>query len=212
MLLILFVVLGVVFYHYPQIDIYTTALFYDSQSHTFPLEHNQFIIFLHKSVKYICGLYVIGALFFAGKTLLRTMSIHPKHYKKVIYVTLVCLLGPGLIVHQGFKDNFNRARPNHTIEFGGTLNMTSAFQISDQCEKNCSFASGHASVGFMFIALAFLLKGGARNQMAIFSVFLGFLIGASRIVEGDHYLSDVIFAGAIVYLTAFYLAKIMRIN
>ncbi len=203
--------LGMLFRFYPQLDIGFSSLFYNSEEGFF-LDMNPIVKILHKSVPIISFIFVLVAGFLGCRTLLHRRSLHPKHYMKIIYVTLVCLIGPGLIVHNVIKDNINRARPNEIVEFGGEKKFSAAFQVSDQCERNCSFVSGHASVGFMFFALAFLLHGRQRSIMMAISVALGLIVGLARIMEGDHFLSDVIFAGFVVYLTAYYLEMLLKPN
>lgn len=205
------ILLGLLFRFFPQLDIEFSALFYN-QEEGFFLDMNPIVKVLHKLVPIISFIFVVIAGFLSFKTLVHKRSIHPKHYIKIIYVTLVCLLGPGFIVHNIIKDNINRARPNEIVEFGGEKKFSAAFQVSDQCEKNCSFVSGHASVGFMFFSLAFLLSGRQRSIMMGGSVALGLIIGLARIMEGDHFLSDVIFAGFVVYLTAYYLEMLLKPN
>ncbi len=204
-------ILGIIFYSFPQIDIKFSALFYKS-SEGFFLDMNPVVKIIHRAVPVVSCIFVIVALVLGLKTLYHKKSIKPKHYIKIIYVTLVCLLGPGLIVHNVIKDNINRARPNEVVEFGGQKKFTAAFQVSDQCASNCSFVSGHASVGFMFFSLAFLMQGRRRTIMMIASVVLGLVIGLGRVMEGDHFLSDVLFAGVVVYLVAYYLEKVLKPN
>jgi lipid A 4'-phosphatase len=203
------IILGYIFYMFPQIDIGFSSLFYNAQEGFF-LDMNPIVKLLHKAVPVISVTFVIIAGVLGLKTIMATKSIHPKHYMKIIYVTLVCLIGPGFIVHNVVKDNFGRARPNEVVQFGGEKKFTAAFEVSNQCSHNCSFVSGHASVGFMFLALAFLYEGRKKVVLSIISVALGLLIGLARVMEGDHYLSDIIFAGGVVYLTAYYLDKLLK--
>lgn len=116
---------------------------------------------------------------------------------------LMCLaLGPGLVVNTIFKDNWGRARPSQVVELGGTKQFTPPLVMSNQCEKNCSFVSGHASVGF-FIAAFALLAGAKRTRVLIYSgaVVLGLLVGLSRMAMGGHFFSDVIYSGIFTLLT-----------
>jgi len=205
----LMIVLAYVFNSYPEIDNNFSLLFYDPQF-GFYLQDNAVIKIIHSSVPAICAIFILVAGIYSLSILRKKRSIHPKYYMKIIFVTLVCLLGPGVLVHNGIKDNFNRARPENTTYFGGDKLFTPAFSVSDQCSHSCSFVSGHSSVGFMFIAFAFLLRGLKRRLMVLISLFLGLTIGLGRVMEGDHYLSDIIFAGFAVYITAFYLFRIIR--
>lgn len=207
----IFTILGLMFYLLPDLDLVTSGLFYKPDG-GFYLSGNIIVRILHDIVPVICGFFVLGATLYCLKVFLRTKSFHPKYYIKVIYVTCVCLLGPGLIIHAGFKEVFDRARPHQVTEFGGNAKFTPAFVITDQCATNCSFVSGHASVGFMFYALAFLFTGKRKMHMTIFATLLGLILGITRIIEGGHFLSDVIFSGIIVYITAYFLYLLLKPN
>ena len=95
------------------------------------------------------------------------------------------------------KNLWGRARPGDISLLGGEENFTRWFQISDACVNNCSFVSGDASVGFSIIVLYFLSK-----KMFFFwlSLFFGFSIGLVRVMEGGHFVSDVVMAALILYL------------
>jgi lipid A 4'-phosphatase len=118
--------------------------------------------------------------------------------RHAVFVLLALALGPGLAVNTLFKDQWGRARPHQVEAFGGSQKFTPAWQLSDQCERNCSFVSGHASVGFFVMVGAFLFPLAFRQWM-IAGVLCGLLVGWARIVQGGHFLSDVIFSGFVVY-------------
>lgn len=206
-----FLLLALLFMLHPEIDIWTSSLFYNQQD-GFYLAHNPIIRAIHKGVPIACGITAIVCGFIGLKILLKHRSLHPRYYRKLIYFALVCLLGAGFIVHNVVKDSFNRARPKEIVEFGGESKFTPAFVISDQCHSNCSFVSGHAAAGFMFFALSFIFAGrNKRFSLNIFALFLGLGIGLLRIIQGGHFLSDIIFAGYIMYAVAYVLAKLMRL-
>ena len=76
------------------------------------------------------------------------------------------------------------------------------FPPSNQCDYNCTFVSGEASsIYVIFFAAAFLLRRHARRMIALGVVF-GSLAGLTRIAQGGHFLSDVVFAGVFMALTA----------
>jgi lipid A 4'-phosphatase len=130
-----------------------------------------------------------------------------------LYLMLASLIGPGITVNYLFKEKIGRARPKEIQTFGGEKIFTKAAQMTDQCEHNCSFSSGHAAMGYYFTALAYaailhskltkkkqLLELGENNAKPaakrfnlIYSVFLvfGSLVGFSRVVMGGHFISDV---------------------
>lgn len=196
------VILAAVFHLYPSLDLDVSAHFYNIESGFF-LKDELWVRAIYNGVKVVTILFVVIAGIFALKTFLKTKSLKPSHYRNIIFVTLVCLIGPGFVVHNVFKDHFGRPRPHQVQEFGGIAHFQAPLVISSECAQNCSFPSGHASVGFMFISLALLYKGFKRNAIAVLSIFLGLGVGFVRIVQGGHFLSDVLFAGIVVFLTAF---------
>lgn len=130
--------------------------------------------------------------------------------KGALFCTLAILIGPGILINSVLKPNWGRPRPCDIVAFGGTQNYVPPGTIGPY-EMAKSFPSGHASMGFVFMLPAFLLLG-KRNQAAAALFAVGFLlgcgVGASRIAEGGHFLSDIAWSGAIVYFTglALYLA------
>ena len=110
----------------------------------------------------------------------------------------------GVVVNLFFKNIWGRARPGDILQLGGKENFTPWFQISDACSSNCSFVSGDAAVGFSLIALYFLTK---RIVYFWSSLFFGFGIGLVRIMEGGHFVSDVVMAAMILYLSYYFQMK-----
>jgi lipid A 4'-phosphatase len=104
------------------------------------------------------------------------------------------------------KDQWGRARPVQVTEFVGDKKFTPAWVIAGQCDKNCSFISGHASGAFALMALAWVFP---RRRKLWLGVGLGWgaHIGLIRIMQGGHFFSDVVFAGLLVYITADLLAR-----
>ena len=116
---------------------------------------------------------------------------------------LSCLvIGPGVVANLALKDQWGRARPSAVIEFGGTKSFSGPLAVSQQCKKNCSFVSGEASSIFMiFFAGVFLFKKRAAPLLVV-GLISGSIAGLIRMAQGGHFLSDVIFAGVAMALTA----------
>src|SRR5262249_32944350 len=55
------------------------------------------------------------------------------------------------------------------------------------------------ALGFSLVAFAFLLPPRLRNAATAAALGLGALVGLGRIAQGAHFLSDVVFAGLLVY-------------
>ena len=125
-------------------------------------------------------------------------------YKQVIFLCVSLIVGPGLLVNALLKSFWGRARPDEIEMFGGSQTFSPAWHISDQCPTNCSFVSGHASSAFAFYAFALILSINTRlSRNAFFIVTaLGLMAGFGRIVEGRHFLSDILIAGHLVWLVA----------
>ncbi|MDJ0951773.1 MAG: phosphatase PAP2 family protein [Alphaproteobacteria bacterium] len=128
----------------------------------------------------------------------------------VLYLCLVISLGPGLLVNGILKEYWGRARPSQIVEFGGDKSYTPPFVITDQCETNCSFVSGDASIGFVFIALGFVAtRRSWRVAGFALGIGLGCLFGYTRIVQGGHFFSDVLFSGVFVIALAWLLHELV---
>lgn len=175
-----------------------SSLFY-KYNHGFIYNTNIYLIIIHRSI------YLISCLSIAYLILSLTYNIitHKKLFglfakKELIYLLLCFIIGPGLIVNYTFKDHlFGRARPCNIKEFGGTKNFTPAFTISNNCSKNCSFTSGHAALAFFLTSFAFIAK--SRSKLIFTSIMIfGTIVGLGRIIQGGHFLSDVIFSAITV--------------
>ena len=72
-------------------------------------------------------------------------------------------------------------------------------------DRGQSFPSGHASTGFYFFALYFVMRNRSRRAAWLwlaFALAFGSLMGLARMIQGKHFLSDVAWSAGFVYLTA----------
>ena len=126
-----------------------------------------------------------------------------------LYLGLCLIAGPGLVANLAFKNEWGRARPSQVTEFGGTKKFTPPLVPSDQCATNCSFVSGEASSMFaVFFAAAFLFRGWFALWI-VAGVAAGAAAGLIRMMQGGHFLSDVIFAGVFMALTVAILDRVV---
>lgn len=116
------------------------------------------------------------------------------------FVVVAGVLGPGMVVNWGFKENWQRARPYQVENFGGSQKFSRAAVISDQCNNNCSFVSGHVSCGVFLISLGLVHRRRQRRWAAI-GVASGLVIGFARMADVAHWLSDVLWAFPITLLS-----------
>jgi membrane-associated PAP2 superfamily phosphatase len=134
--------------------------------------------------------------------------------RSAVFILLFIALGPGLVVNVLLKEHFGRARPREIIEFGGSHQFTQFWQPGDAGE-NSSCPSGHAAIAFCVMAPWFALREKHRVAAAGFLMLgttFGFLVGIARILQGGHFVSDILWAGGLIYLIGGTLALLMRIN
>jgi lipid A 4'-phosphatase len=67
---------------------------------------------------------------------------------------------------------------------------------------NCSFVCGESSSIFaLFFAFALLSSGALRQTLLFTAISLGMVSGLIRIIQGKHFLSDVIYSGIFMWLS-----------
>ena len=190
----------VVFVSWPEIDLDAARLFVDG-SHRFFLERHP-LPRLFNTLIDVLAVVLIGSslagMAYTGFGRRTLAGYGPRAYAFVIASVAI---GPGLVANVLFKNEWGRARPRQIIEFGGTADFTPALVFADQCARNCSFVAGDASLAFATLAVALLAPAVTRARWIAAAVMFGAFIGFIRIIQGAHFLSDVVFAGIFVSLT-----------
>ncbi|WP_161629923.1 phosphatase PAP2 family protein [Desulfogranum mediterraneum] len=152
---------------------------------------------------WICGLAALVVMV-AGIWWQRLRGLR----RQGLFLLLLLVIGPGLVTNVLLKDNLGRPRPREVVEFGGEHRFHQFWQPGD-AGANSSFPSGHASIAFAMIGPWFLVRGRNRipaDRFLVVGLGWGVLVGAARILQGGHFLSDTLWAGGVVYLTAQLLA------
>lgn len=136
------------------------------------------------------------------------MSSLRKWRPAALALTVVMILGPGLVVNALLKDHWGRPRPKQTIEFGGKQLFRPYYKpnFTKQPEPSKSFPCGHCSMGFYFFALALVGKRYGIRSVFYGGMILAFTVGGAlsvaRIMQGGHYLSDILMSALIMWITA----------
>ncbi|MFY9589923.1 phosphatase PAP2 family protein [Rickettsia endosymbiont of Halotydeus destructor] len=173
---------------FPQLDIDFSKFFYHTNN-GFIYKNTAVVRFLFLSIPILTKAIVIISLLSAFYYFIK--------YRKSIflswsfYILITVAIGPGLIVNYALKENFGRARPAQIENFGGEKDFTGALLITNQCDSNCSFSSGHAAMGYYFTSLAYILPHIYFSWVYITALLFGSLVGFSRILMGGHFISDV---------------------
>lgn len=182
---------------FPAIDLAVSSWFFDPSIQFFTLRDAEWAEWVRKS----WPLYMFG---FVG--LIPVIWIWGEFTKRprlgitrisTLFLLLSLAIGPGLLVNIVLKDNWGRPRPATITQFGGAIDYRPPVIPGGPCPKNCSFPSGHASLGFWVLAPALLTPARWRRRAVGGALFFGLFIGLIRIAQGGHFLSDVLYAGIV---------------
>ncbi len=207
--------LAVGFIGFAGIDLWFTGLFWNGTDGFF-LRDTWWARTMYQVIPILTFSVVGMALMGLIVNAVRRRPLGPWRSRTFLYLIAVVAIGPGLVVNVVFKDHWGRARPRDVVEFGGTKAFTPAFVISDQCPKNCSFVAGHPSMAFAMVALVLVAAGPRprRQRAGLIAVVVaaGMLVGFGRIVQGGHFLSDVIFSAIFTVAIAVGLYRLFELD
>jgi lipid A 4'-phosphatase len=148
--------------------------------------------------------WVIGALlvylawsFASGTT--KKVLVNLLHRRMAIFFIGSPLRGSWPHSQWRMERALGRARPFEVQSFGGERLYSPPMQPAQECDTNCSFVSGHAAMGFYWLSLAWVLK---RRYWLLVGLLLGSFVGLGRILQGNHFLSDIVFSFWTVYFSA----------
>lgn len=136
-------------------------------------------------------------------------------YRKVAgYLVLTLLIGSGIITNALFKGLWGRPRPSQLAEFGGHQTFEPVL-VWVQESYGKSFPCGHATMGFFFLAVALAIPKrmmAIRFLVAALGIALGVALGWVRSAQGGHFVSDTLWAAAIMWFVAVGLFHVMRLG
>jgi len=119
-------------------------------------------------------------------------------------IILTLALGPGLLVNGMLKPVWGRPRPHQVQAFGGSRSYQPWWQPGN-FGGGKSFSSGHTAMGFVLVAGVFLVpsrRPSWRRGLALGGALAyGSLVGVARVVQGAHFLSDVLWSGILICFT-----------
>src|SRR5574343_647885 len=195
-----FALLDVLFVAWPQLDIAASRLFFGADGQWFlyrgePAVFRWLYLGIPPAGQSLLAILALGLLLGCLPRFVWLRS------RRIIlgFTLAAALVGPVLVVDAGLKNYWGRARPLTVEAFGGPRHFTPAFVISDQCPKNCSFASGHVATASFVMAFGWLASLGS-----------GALLAVVRMSAGGHFLSDTIFAWFATYFSLWLTEWIFR--
>lgn len=201
------VLCALLFIGLPDIDLATSRLFF-SDGQWSPWRDSLWVQALYLGVPPLGqGLLGLFALVFVLGFVPRLARL--AHYRRHCAFWLVAaLIGQGLIIDQGLKNQLGRARPSQIEAFGGERTFTPALVPSDQCARNCAFASGHVAAAAFLMGFGWLGTARQRRRWLAASLLAAGTMGLVRILQGGHFLSDAIFAWLFTYFS-FWLTEVL---
>jgi len=201
---LLFLACSIIFVSFPQIDIEVASLFYDGAE--FPLNGTLIEEFFYNSVRPLIIFLTLSSIAIFIYNYTKKKNLLNINSKAMLFIVLFLTIAPLLIVNTTLKENWGRARPAQTIDFGGQKEFTPAFMMSNQ--GGYSFSSGHAAAAFSLLGFALLAK--RRQKLFITTVLVyGTLVSLARMAAGGHFLSDVVTSFFIVYIATHVLYKLI---
>ena len=188
------------FLAFPEIDLLVSGVFYDGHrrfaGQSLGWVQNSRAAFI--DVFWLCVAVSLTGLFMTRE---RTRAWLRCTFAEWLFLAICIVTGPGFVANLVFKDHWGRARPKEIIEFGGAKLFTPALLPADQCANHCSFVSGEAASIFVTFYAASLLVSRGSGILLMAGTLLGFAAGLTRMAQGAHFLSDVVFAGVFMALT-----------
>jgi lipid A 4'-phosphatase len=190
-----------VFKLWPELDLVITRYAFEANSQSFPANQSPFV-----QAVYIATPWLSRALFLGCCLGWLVLKAWPRSNglawrRRMLAWLLMAVVGLGLVVDWGLKDNVGRPRPEQLQLFGNSKPFVPAFELSTQCDVNCGFVSGHAAAGFSLMTWGIWSAWPRRKRWLVIGTVAGLFIGSVRIMQGGHFLSDVIFSGWAVWLT-----------
>jgi len=204
---VLFVILAIAFVVFPGIDLGVASWFFVPPRH-FALGETWVGRFFDGDIHFAMEwfLVLLVGMFLHGLFRKRPYwNLTPRNF---LFVALTIGLGAGLVTNVIFKDSWGRARPSQIMEFGGTKQFSPPFMRSKQCDKNCSFVSGDASLAASFLAFAVIAQRNRRKWWVGLGAFTA-VVGLMRMGRGSHFLSDVVFAVIFTLMIMLVLARLI---
>jgi membrane-associated PAP2 superfamily phosphatase len=186
------------------LDIQIAHLFYDPEKGFF-LEGTLLERIVKKSIDIAV---IISLVFYLGYFMSATFfKKGRKQSRLAITLFLSLVIGPGLIVNDIFKENWGRPRPYRTLEFGGIHEPKQLLEYN-WGNYGDSFPSGHAAFPLAFLVLAFAARDRNNRRLAVrlaTGIGLWYIaVAVARVVAGKHHFSDVLWAGYISYMVAWF--------
>jgi lipid A 4'-phosphatase len=123
-------------------------------------------------------------------------------WRHLATLTVCCaLLGNAVVIEGLCKGFMGRPRPVQVVQFGGTEAYHGPFVPGHDTTHHRSFVSSHAAAGFALMSLGLTCGPVWRRRWFLIGTVTGAVVGFGRILQGGHFLSDIIFSFYAIWLS-----------
>jgi membrane-associated PAP2 superfamily phosphatase len=202
--LALWLVIGVVFGLYPELDLKLAALFFDSETKTFPLKLNGWAGIARDAAMWVSWAFVLPSLVALVVKMIRPDRPLMVSGRAIVFLLVTMILSAGILTNLTFKTYWGRPRPVVVTEFAGDQQFVAWWDPRGDCARNCSFFSGEGATAFWTIAPAALAPPAWRPLAYAGAVVFGATTSGLRMAFGGHFFTDVATAGLVTFIVIWF--------
>jgi membrane-associated PAP2 superfamily phosphatase len=198
--LALWLVIGLVFGIYPELDLKLASLFFDPQTKTFPLKLEGWANFARDAAMWIAWAFALPSIVALVVKLIRPDRPLMVSGRAIVFLLATLALSAGVLTNLTFKTYWGRPRPVVVIHFAGDQQFVPWWDPRGGCGRNCSFISGEGATAFWTLAPAALAPPAWRPLAYAGATLFGAVTSGLRMAFGGHFFTDVAIAGLVTVL------------
>jgi lipid A 4'-phosphatase len=202
--LALWLVIGVAFGLYPELDLKLAALFFDPDTKTFPLKLNEWAGFARDAAMWVSWAFVLPSLVALVVKMIRPDRPLMVSGRAIVFLLVTITLSAGVLTNLTFKTYWGRPRPVVVTEFAGDQRFVAWWDPRGDCARNCSFFSGEGATAFWTLAPAALAPPAWRPLAYVGAVVFGAATSGLRMAFGGHFFTDVATAGLVTFVVIWF--------
>ncbi|MCK1388297.1 phosphatase PAP2 family protein [Bradyrhizobium sp. 21] len=202
--LALWLVIGVVFGLYPELDLKLASLFFDPETKTFPLKLNNWAGFARDAAMWVAWAFVLPPLIALVVKMVRPDRPLMVSGRAIIFLLVTIIMSAGILTNLTFKTYWGRPRPVVVTQFAGDQQFVPWWDPRGDCARNCSFFSGEGATAFWTLAPAALAPPAWRPLAYAGAVVFGAVTSGLRMAFGGHFFTDVSIAGLVTFVVIWF--------
>jgi len=196
----LFLVVGILFGLYPELDLKLAAMFYDAADKNFPLKLNAAAAFVRDVAMWIAWAFALPSIAALVWKMIRPDRPLLVRGRTIIFLLATMIMSAGVLTNLTFKSYWGRPRPVVVTQFNGSDAFVPWWDPRGSCGRNCSFFSGEGATAFWTYAPAALTPPAWRPLAYAVATVFGIVTSGLRMAFGGHFFTDVAIAGIVSFL------------